>query len=81
MAVHPTQAQRAAVVAVVAVVAAVAEVTSYRLEVYRLEATLLHKHYPSSSVTSAVVGSCVAGHQMAPVAYNSLASLAALASV
>lgn len=76
MAVHPTRAQRAAVVAAVAAVAAVAEVTSYRLE-----ATLLHKHYPSSSVTSAVVGSCVAGHQMAPVAYNSLASLAALASV
>lgn len=63
--------------------AEVAEVSYFsciQLHPYRLEATLLRAHYPSSSVTSAAVDSSAAGHQTAPAACDFLASLAAVAS-
>lgn len=80
MTVHPTQAQRAPEVAEVTEVAEVSYFSRIQLPPYRLEATLLHAHYLSSSVTSAAVDSSAAGHQTAPAACNFLASLAAVAS-
>lgn len=52
MTLHPTQTQRAA---------EVAEVSCIQLPPYRLEAMLLHTHYPSS----AAVDSSVAGQRTA----------------
>lgn len=65
MTVRPTQAQRAAEMAEVA---EVSYLSCIHLPQYRLEATLLHAHYSSSSVTSAAVDSYAADNFLASLA-------------